>query len=280
MDNSTTWTSLDTLTIYGIVEVVQALFIGGLVNLGVISILLLSRKPRKGRIQQNFWRVYIAALMLLNLGFLVICFLFANCAARFPKNIDRRILNLNAGGLVLIATLADGVIYLALQRCGGAIWLEELLGIIVHGLKTLFGCFPYACSGGWVGLALGEPRGRLGHVLRGGSLVCNAILHVFATIYITVRLVLQRRIVTICLGPKEPTEPYLSIITIIIESAIINVPTSIAGAIGFFMGRSFGSAFANITATCQSFASVLILHQVALGRVLSRAEGDAREDRV
>ncbi|KAJ3570555.1 hypothetical protein NP233_g4333 [Leucocoprinus birnbaumii] len=69
---------------------------------------------------------------------------------------------------------------------------------------------------------------------------------------------------------REDTSRYLQIVSIFLESAAINVPTTMIGAVGFAIKASFGTIIAPVAVVGQVFASIIVIHQVAVGRAFSR----------
>lgn len=102
------------ITAFAIGEVIQALFIGGLLVLGVTCLFLLSQQNHESTTQWRLWQVYITVLMLANLGFLGTSFLWLNYLI---KSITTRLIGerqtstiLSFAGAILIASLTDGVL--------------------------------------------------------------------------------------------------------------------------------------------------------------------------
>ncbi len=59
----------------------------------------------------------------------------------------------------------------------------------------------------------------------------NIILNIYATIFITTRLLLHRRIVMACAQDKALTAQHIYIIGILLESAVVNLPITIVTAV-------------------------------------------------
>ncbi|KAF9442969.1 hypothetical protein P691DRAFT_809686 [Macrolepiota fuliginosa MF-IS2] len=259
-----------TITLYAIGSIFQALFIGGLVTLGMTCFVLFSRKSQGDTAQRNFWRAYIILLIFINLGFLSVTFLFLRkLIYSSGGQLEGQLCD---GSVILIASLTDGVL---VWRC---YMVQKAFGYGRSRLQNIFWILPLCLwitmmVTGWIGVAIAFTQLTFGSV----PLVCNVVLNLFATTYITTRLVLQRRTLAIRLGSNESTVQYFRIVAIFIESATINVPTSLTAAIGVLMGEDFGGVLAFITVCCQSFASVLIIHQVALGRALGQDRVERRD---
>ncbi|KAF9442324.1 hypothetical protein P691DRAFT_811029, partial [Macrolepiota fuliginosa MF-IS2] len=214
--------------------------------------------------------IYIVLLIFVNLGFLSVCFLLLHkLIYSGAGTLENNICN---GGMVLIASLTDGVL---VWRC---YMVQRAFGHSRSRLQNVFWILPLCLwvttmVTGWIGVVTSFTPLAFGSV----ALMCNVALNVFATTYIVARLVLQRRMSEVCFGPKAPTTQCLRIVAILVESATINVPTSLAAAIGVLMDHEFGGVLAFITICCQSFASVLIIHQVALGRALGQDRIERRD---
>ncbi|KAF9450592.1 hypothetical protein P691DRAFT_453596 [Macrolepiota fuliginosa MF-IS2] len=103
--------------------------------------------------------------------------------------------------------------------------------------------------------------------------ISNILLNLYSTVFIATRLLLHRRMIVNTLGRAAPEMHHLRIVTILLESAAINIPITIVAAVGFAFGRVLGNVALPIVTACQSFASVLILHQVALGRAIGQQDG-------
>ncbi|KAF9442320.1 hypothetical protein P691DRAFT_811031 [Macrolepiota fuliginosa MF-IS2] len=263
MDNNMIQVPPGTITLHAIGSITQALFIGGLITLGVTCLVLLSRKSQEDTAQRGFWRMYIVLLIFVNLGFLAVSFLLLHkLIYSGARTLENQLCN---GGMVLIAGLTDGVL---VWRC---YMVQGAFGHSRSQLQNVFWILPLCLwittmVTGWIGVATSFTPLTMGSV----ALMCNVVLNLFATTYIVTHLVLQRRMSEICFGPKGPATQYICIVAILIESATINIPTSLAAAIGVLMNHEFGGVLAFITICCQSFASVLIIHQVALGRALGQ----------
>ncbi|KAF9442970.1 hypothetical protein P691DRAFT_439464 [Macrolepiota fuliginosa MF-IS2] len=108
MDNNVIRAPPDIITLYAIGGITQALFIGGLVTLGVTCLVLLSRKSQEDTAQRGFWRMYIVLLIFVNLGFLSTSFLLLRKLIYSGAGVlENQLCN---GGMVLIASFTDGVL--------------------------------------------------------------------------------------------------------------------------------------------------------------------------
>ncbi len=84
-------------------------------------------------------------------------------------------------------------------------------------------------------------RGTAYSVLGTLAYSANIILNLYAASFITIRLLVHRRLVLATrIGNNEvSTVQHLYIIGILLESAAINVPVAIAAAVGIGTGRAF-----------------------------------------
>lgn len=83
-------------------------------------------------------------------------------------------------------------------------------------------------------------RGPIYDILGTTAYGANTALNLYATCFITIRLLVHRRLVKTRLGNNEAvTAHHLHIIGILLESAAINVPVAIVAAVGMGTGRAF-----------------------------------------
>lgn len=87
--------------------------------------------------------------------------------------------------------------------------------------------------------------------LQATALASNILLNLFSTFYITIRLLLHRRMVIKYFGPEVPTPQHLGVVAILLQAAAINVPITVAGAIGIGGGELYGLIVATIALACQ-----------------------------
>lgn len=73
------------------------------------------------------------------------------------------------------------------------------------------------------------------------AITSNSALTVYATLFLTTRLLAHRKLTIACQGDKTLTKQHLRIITILLESAAINVPMAIASAVGIKNDEVFGT---------------------------------------
>ncbi len=71
------------------------------------------------------------------------------------------------------------------------------------------------------------------------AIASNLTLTVYATFFLTIRLLAHRKLMRACQEDKARTKQHLRIITILLESAVINVPITIATAVGIRTDEEF-----------------------------------------
>ncbi|KAF5349528.1 hypothetical protein D9756_009017 [Leucocoprinus leucothites] len=100
----------------------------------------------------------------------------------------------------------------------------------------------------------------------------NAVLNLYATVFLTSRLLLYRRMVMISFGESEKAlaSHHLHLTNILLQSAVVNVPVAVAAAIGIGADQGFGFSTGIPAAPSQALGSILIIQQVAVSRTLAR----------
>ncbi|KAF5349622.1 hypothetical protein D9756_008976 [Leucocoprinus leucothites] len=162
---------------------------------------------------------------------------------------------------------------------GAVTWYKGSLRIVAQkDGKIFFGFFPLAFTGCvaaplvlWASekITLLE---QLNSGLQATSFFSNVILNIYATLFITIRLFSYRKVVKTLIGGKADTSRYLDIVNILLESAAINVPITIAAAVGIGLGALFGVIITPVAIVGQAFASVIVIHRVAVGRAFNRRQ--------
>ncbi|KAJ3561676.1 hypothetical protein NP233_g10052 [Leucocoprinus birnbaumii] len=109
-------------------------------------------------------------------------------------------------------------------------------------------------------------------VLHTIGVLSNAILNVHATGLITIRLINYRRLIITCVGRNTDVSYSNDMVGILLESAAINVPVTIAVAVGLGLRARFGSIIVPVAVASQAFASILIIHRVAIGRAFDQRQ--------
>lgn len=274
---------------YGIGLSIGILLTGGLISFGISCLFLLSGgHDSRTRKQHRLLRVYIVALLFLVIPFVVAEFINSNAFVIFyihstPSQADRTFgfltffVDLTP---VLVGSLTDGLL---VWRC----YMVQRLALY-HNPKrwqNIFWIFP-ACL--WVVTAVTgcavpplvlfrtDARlpllERLSSVLQATALISNVVLNIYAALFIAIRLLSYTKVVKTLVGGKADTSRYLDIVNILLESAAINVPITIAAAVGIGLGELFGYIITPVAVVGQAFASVIIIHQVALGRAFSQRQ--------
>jgi len=282
--------------------IIASLFHGGLLSMGIHCIFLLSPKEAKATKQQRFWQTYITILLLINAPYQAAFFMWNNYwiiyASDPVKQVEvLRILSTIGNSVpIFLAGMADSVL---VWRC---YMVQKALDHRPSRLRAIFWVFPLVLwlityVAGSIGSALRARSSQFspGTVIitaasRGSSifqtvgLTANVLLALYSTSFISIRLLLHRRMLNSYLGEHVVTTRHLHIVGILLESAAINIPVTIAGAIGIATSQIFGRIIISIAVECQCFAAVLILYQVALGRAFGQrkdietlpAPGDSR----
>ncbi|KAJ3570552.1 hypothetical protein NP233_g4330 [Leucocoprinus birnbaumii] len=76
------------------------------------------------------------------------------------------------------------------------------------------------------------------------------------------------------IGDREISSRYLHVARVLLESAAINVPMTITAAVGFGIQASFSCSIIPVAIAGQAFASVAVIHQVAIVKVLRQDDQD------
>lgn len=265
--------------------IIQSLLNGGIIILGLACIFLLAsnrRKcPRKPKSRQStFWISYIIGLISLNITSLVIWWLLISAflhrqTPEFAKG--AAVLSI-ACTTTLVSTLAftDGVL---VWRCYK---VQSALGPPHGQFKKIFWIIPLliytatiivAAAG--IAISFTDPNYCYPAVFAVLSLGLNSLLNIYATSLIAFRLLQHQRLVKSCLGPDNATQ-HQRIIRVLLESAAINVPITLTIAIGRAGNQVFSFILLGIGVGCQSFSTILILHQVALGKAVGNR--DSRDE--
>ncbi|KAF5349727.1 hypothetical protein D9756_008956 [Leucocoprinus leucothites] len=259
------------------------LLTGGLVSFGISCVFLLSgNKDPETLTQHRLLRAYIIALLFIVTGFVIEEFLrwseLGPYSHSTPSQADRssRLLTFAINVTpVLVAALTDGLL---VWRC---YMVQKLvLWYSPKGWKNAFWIFP-AClwcltivTGFTAAPLLFMLNKRIllyvGTVLQATALFSNVVLNIYATLFITSRLLSHRKLTMKLIGGNADTSRHLYIVSILLESAAINVPITIAAAVGIGLVEFFGAVIAPIAVVGQAFASVIIIHQVAVGRAICR----------
>ncbi|KAF9441174.1 hypothetical protein P691DRAFT_766624 [Macrolepiota fuliginosa MF-IS2] len=255
------------------------LLTGGLITLGISSVLLLAKGKKRAPPKQHYFLcIYVIALLLVTAGcevgmllevdgIITLRLQSPHDEAQEPSDPTTTLIPLTQ---TAVYALTEGLLtwryfmiyqelrHSLLAKCGHIVWifiaclwvLAVVTGFISDGLRLRYQ--------------------TLSHGLGGASVVLVAVLNLYATMLIMIVLLRYRRMVRRRLGNKASTAQHLPIIVILLESAVIGVPATIALAVGVFAGEYFGLVIAPIAIAGHAFSSVLIIHQVALGRAFDR----------
>lgn len=85
----------------------------------------------------------------------------------------------------------------------------------------------------------------------------NAALNVYAPLFLATRLLAHRKLAITPQGEKVWGMRHLPIVTILLQSAAINVPITIATAIGLGTGKPFGDVLGPIISPSQVCAKIV-----------------------
>lgn len=120
------------------------------------------------------------------------------------------------------------------------------------------------------------------------AITSNLALTVYATLFLTIRLLAHRKLLIASQGGRALTKQPLRIITILLESAAVNIPIVTATAVGLRTSKTlsniigyivppsqvcaywFNTTYRALIPVYQALASVLVIHQVALGRAFDQ----------
>ncbi|KAF9447982.1 hypothetical protein P691DRAFT_781643 [Macrolepiota fuliginosa MF-IS2] len=166
---------------------------------------------------------------------------------------DRLVLVTNAFSVVVIY-IADGLLVRMVWRC-----------YMVH--KALVG--HSSSFWGKISWVISPEQ----DILTAALLICNALMNIHGTAFITIRLLRHRHMVRTSFGDKVPVARYHSIVGIMLESAAINVPITICAAAGNLSTGSTPLTWVIVYSICtpgQAFAVLLVIHRVALGRAIGQ----------
>ncbi|KAF5357059.1 hypothetical protein D9756_006525 [Leucocoprinus leucothites] len=260
--------NLRTLTV-GLV--IQALLNGGLLTLGIMCLSLLSETPnhgkdRESRVRPKAWKWFILVLLGMNIFYLTMyCLNFVGTI--MGEAVSWILEALLYACPMLILCLTDGVL---VWRC---YMVTNALGPQVK-FQQLFWIFPLCVYLVTVG---GHNDLSIPHLWAVLSLSTNAVLNVYAAAFISIRLLTYQRLITrarLTVDTRAPQTPQPSpagIMQIFLESAAINVPLALTAAVVIF-GSDWilSTSLACIGVPCQSFATILILHQVASGKATNK----------
>ncbi|KAJ3570548.1 hypothetical protein NP233_g4334 [Leucocoprinus birnbaumii] len=265
---------------------VGILLTGGLVSFGILCISLLSTvKNPETRIQHHVLRAYLVALLFIVTVYVGSEFAWSNGSVifHFPRALYEPSTQGNGITHVVALSVSATPVLGAILTDGLLVWRCHMIQkISLHPDKwqIMFWVLP-ACLWGLT-FATGctyviieaVQAANAGAAFKTIALVSNVALNIYATFFISIRLLGYRRLMMRNVGAKAVEPRYLRIATIFLESAAINVPITITVAVGFGLGAPFGTIMAPVAYVGQAFASIIIIHQVALGRAFDRKQGE------
>ncbi|KAF9444849.1 hypothetical protein P691DRAFT_777988 [Macrolepiota fuliginosa MF-IS2] len=270
------------MTIYMVDVFICSLLAGSIITLGVSCVILLARGKERMSKQHQLLRIYVIALLFLIVGVEVEIFLATGILLQplhqAEPPFDTMMITLYLT-ILAVCALTNGIL---VWRC---FMIHRGLR---HSLLANYGhvvwIFPACLSG--LGLAIGSiacgvhlQHWALNSKLVSAAFALDVVLTLYTTTLITATLLMYRRTVkSLPAGTSSTRTQPLPIIAILLESAATNIPGAIAVVVGF--GEKYGLIILPIVTVNQALTSVLIIHQVALGRAFShqgeeRVEGTA-----
>lgn len=238
---------------------------GALFALGVLCIFLLHSGSARPSRQHKVLSSYIILLLFVNLVAAIVNFIssqFCFILAIHPMQ-DRAmqtILEYFKRSMPLtLATVTDALLVWRCYR------VQNGLGPAQGSRSNVFGLIPLCF---WITMlatgvsALSSGSRSLMTILACTSLGMNVLLNLYTAIFITYRLLRHRNATISSLGDRARTGRHLHMIGIVLQSAALNVPVTIAALGGMVSGSSSTSILSPIAVTCQSLSAILIIHQV------------------
>ncbi|KAJ3571144.1 hypothetical protein NP233_g3946 [Leucocoprinus birnbaumii] len=106
----------------------------------------------------------------------------------------------------------------------------------------------------------------------------NVLINVYTTVFIVIRVFLHRRATIARLGNGAPRRQHLRLISLVLESAALNIPITIASLVGTISNDAFTWIVYPISVACQSLSAVLLIHQVLSRRVADEQNEQKTEE--
>ncbi|KAF9447970.1 hypothetical protein P691DRAFT_760314 [Macrolepiota fuliginosa MF-IS2] len=282
--------ALNTYLPFAIADISGALFVGAFITLSTICIILLSLKTGGTSKQRRLLQLYIVTLIIAVIGFFISDFVLTNVSTIFNPHTEE-------DGLLLVRKLVIPVdvfqTIVIFMTDGLLVWRcymvrEALMGQSSESFWGKISCGIPACL--WfMSVVTGVITcTRLEQALPTAILfIFNALTNICGTAFITIHLLRHRQMARICFGDEAPTDrKYHNIVGILLESAAINVPVAICAVVGSIITMTQNLTPINwqivysISVPSQAFATVLVILQVALGRVIGqRAHEDPEAQR-
>ncbi|KAI0718246.1 hypothetical protein C8T65DRAFT_716986 [Cerioporus squamosus] len=218
------------------------------------------------------WKIVLLLAMLVAL--LVAETMFAITQARIIQDIyegylgntfydaqDSSVVVLMHGSLFVLTFLGD---LLVLWRCW-VIWsaFSTRVAVLVTSMPTLLLAASFAVGVLWI--VQSEHSGKTTLPSVTAYYTISLALNVLLTSMITLRLLLYRREVLKPL-PEAHTQHYLSLATIIIESAVIHTAFAVAFVTSCGLNAPINQAFEGFASAAQQVATYLIIYRVADGK--------------
>ncbi|KAF9445801.1 hypothetical protein P691DRAFT_830567 [Macrolepiota fuliginosa MF-IS2] len=269
---------------------IGAIFTGGTIVLSISCLFLLSSNTGGSSKRNLFLRAYITALLLAIIGLELAYLLAANSFAVFHVHSIVELAKRQGSVLslfisitpVIVIGITDGLLvwrcYAVHQvfeqtpsRWRNIFWiLPALLWLLNMGTNVFLPNLYDSSSTCVVSGILAAPIAQL-PLVYAVTLISNIVLNTYASLFIAVRMLQYRRIMIRCIGAGAPAARYVYIVGLLLESAAINVPVAFAAAIGLCVpGTIFGPAMGPVVGSGQALASILIIHQVALGKAFDQ----------
>ncbi|KAF9449278.1 hypothetical protein P691DRAFT_854360 [Macrolepiota fuliginosa MF-IS2] len=257
---------------------IGAFLTGSCATLGTICFVLLSSKTQAGNPKRRLLlQIYLLALTSAVVGYSLIQFIITNIYAIFRPHsfaelgdiLDHKLsipVNLFQA---LVIWLSDGLlvwrcykVHKALSEDGPSLWdrVSWAIPAALWAINFVIGLVTCAIR-----------TGKLADPLQATLFICNALTNIYGTFFITIRLLQHRQMARACLGDKVPVARYHRIMSILLESAAINVPIAIFAAVGNLasVDSPLWAIVFSIVFPSQALTTILIIYQVARGRAVS-----------
>lgn len=258
--------------------IIQSLLNGGLLAMGAICIFFLvspNRQPQEGDVDRHsrgrlkhskFWILYISILLFLNMASVVLLGLEVFLRETVVDMIRISI-------LTSTIYLTDGVLVWRCYKVQSALCPHPggLLNIATWAFPL---CIYLVTLVTGLTLAITViTTQKIPNAVVDVALMSNGFLNLYATCFITIRLSWFRRMYRVYRTADSDTRYSRWLIQIFLEAAVINVPIVLIAAIFNCLGSHYLSSYLTTAGvSCQSFSTLLILHQVVLGKAIGQAE--------
>ncbi|KAF9447980.1 hypothetical protein P691DRAFT_801491 [Macrolepiota fuliginosa MF-IS2] len=255
-----------------IADATGALFTGACLTLSTMCLVLLSSENAGPPKQRHWLRAYIVVLVIAVVGFFLSVFFFINASSIFfPRAVDD---NMSGGITLAIIFFLVTVIYMT---DGILVWRCYMVHNALMGQSSsLWGRISWVIPPGlWiVNFVTGIITCATGRNVPTAVLfITNALVNIYGTTFIIIRILQHRRMARVCFGDKVPIVRYHSIMGVLLESAMINVPIATCAAVGYLSTGPVSLTWIIVIIICtpsQAFATLLVIHRVALGRAIGQ----------